>query len=218
MQPKIKIMLVDDHPLVREWLTNLIEEEPDLKVCGTANNNREALALMGKCLPQILVADISMEGGSGLELIKDVKRMHPKVHVLVLSMHDEMLYAERAMRAGAAGYIMKKEATGRVLMAIRTVLQGGLFFSNTVNATLARKLIKGGGSQPTPAAVLSDRELEIYELLGRGYNTRQISEKLNLGFKTVHVYCGRIREKLNLANINELVFNAVTWHHSQQPR
>jgi DNA-binding NarL/FixJ family response regulator len=218
MEPKTKILLVDDHPLVREWLANLINEEPDFEVCGQAGSAREALGLIGKLLPRIAVVDISLEDGSGLELIKDVRALHPKVDVIVLSMHDEMLYAERAMRAGAAGYVMKREATEKVLEAIRTVLRGGLCFSNAVNAMLAQKHVQGTGAQPTPIAALSDRELEVFQLLGRGYNTRQISEQMNVGFKTVHVYCARIREKLNLANINELIFHAVRWHESQQPR
>ena len=217
MQTKTKILLVDDHPLVREWLTNLINEEPDFEVCGNASNTREAIGLIGTLLPRIVVVDISMEGGSGLELIKDIKAVHPKVDMIVLSMHDEMLYAERAMRAGAAGYIMKREATEKVLDAIRTVLQGGLYFSNAINAMLAQKLVQGVGDQPTAIGSLSDRELEVFQLLGRGQSTRQISEQMNVGFKTVHAYCARIKEKLNLANINELVFHAIRWHESQQP-
>lgn len=218
MQPKIKILLVDDHPLVREWLTNLINEEPDFEVCGKASDTREALGLVGTLQPRIVIVDISLDGGSGLELIKDVKTIHPKVDVIVLSMHDEMLYAERAMRAGAAGYIMKREATEKVLDAIRAVLQGGLYFSNNVNSVLAQKLVQGNGDQPTAIGSLSDRELEVFQLLGCGHSTRQVSEQMHVSFKTVHVYCARIKEKLNLANINELVFQAVRWHESQQPR
>ncbi len=218
MQTKTKILLVDDHPLVREWLTNLISEEPDFEVAGQAGTVREALGLVGMLSPRIVVVDISLEGGSGLELIKDVKAVHPDVDLIVLSMHDEMVYAERAMRAGAAGYIMKREATDKVLDAIRTVLKGGLYFSNAVNAALAQKHVQGAGGQPASIESLSDRELEVFQLLGRGYSTRQISEQMNVGFKTVHAYCARIKEKLNLANINELVFNAIRWHESQQPR
>jgi DNA-binding NarL/FixJ family response regulator len=218
MPPKIKILLVDDHPLVREWLTNLINEEPDFEVCGSVGNAREALGLIGALQPRIVVVDISLDGGSGLELIKDVKAVHPQVDMIVLSMHDEMLYAERVMRAGASGYVMKRDATNQVLAAIRAALQGGRYFSNAVNAMLAQKLVQGAGDQPTGIAALSDRELEVFQLLGRGYSTRQISEQMNVGFKTVHVYCARIREKLNLANINELIFQAVRWHESQQPR
>jgi DNA-binding NarL/FixJ family response regulator len=218
MQAKTKIFLVDDHPLVREWLTNLINEEPDFEVCGQAGNTREALGLLGTLQPRIIIVDISMEGGSGLELIKDVKALHPQADMIVLSMHDEMLYAERAMRAGAAGYIMKREATTKALDAIRTVLQGGLYFSHAVNAMLAQKLVQGTGDKPASIEALSDRELEVFQLLGRGYSTRQVSEQLNVGFKTVHVYCARIRDKLNLANINELAFHAIRWHENQQPR
>jgi DNA-binding NarL/FixJ family response regulator len=218
MQPKTKIMLVDDHPLVREWLANLINEEPDFEVCGQAGNAREALGLIGTLSPRITVVDISLEGGSGLELIKDIKALHPKVNTIVLSMHDETLYAERAMRAGASGYIMKREATSKVLSVIRTVLAGGIFFSNTVNALLAQKLVQGSGDKPTMVEALSDRELEVFQLLGRGCSTRQISEQMNISFKTVQAFCARIKEKLNLTNINELIFHAVRWHESQQPR
>ena len=215
---KNKILLVDDHPLVREWLANLINEEADLEVCGQAGNAREALDLIGKLSPRMAVVDISLEGGSGLELIKDIKAQHPKVNTIVLSMHDETLYAERAMRAGAAGYVMKREATGKVLDALRAVLAGGLFFSNAVNARLAQKLVQGAGDQPAVVASLSDRELEVFQLLGRGLNTRQISEQMNVSFKTVQAYCARIKEKLNLTNINELIFHAVRWHESQSPQ
>lgn len=215
---KNKILLVDDHPLVREWLANLINEEADLEVCGQAGNAREALDLIGKLSPRMAVVDISLEGGSGLELIKDIKAQHPKVNTIVLSMHDETLYAERAMRAGASGYIMKREATGKVLDALRAVLAGGLFFSNAVNAQLAQKLVQGSSDQATVVESLSDRELEVFQLLGRGLNTRQISEQMNVSFKTVQAYCARIKEKLNLANFNELIFHAVRWHESQSPQ
>ena len=218
MNPKTRILLVDDHPLVREWLANLINEEPDFEVCGQTGTAREALGLVETLSPRIVVVDISLDGSSGLELIKDVKATHPKVDMIVLSMHDEMLYAERAMRAGAAGYIMKREATKTVLDAIRTVIQGGHYFSNAVNAMLAQKLVHGVGDQPASIRSLSDRELEVFQLLGRGYTTRQISGQMNVGFKTVHAYCARIKEKLNMANINELVFHAIRWHESQQTR
>ncbi|MEI7534462.1 MAG: response regulator transcription factor [Verrucomicrobiae bacterium] len=215
---KTKVLLVDDHPLVREWLTNLINEEADFEVCGQAGDARAALELIGKLSPRIAVVDISLDGGSGLELIKDIKAQYPKTDAIVLSMHDEALYAERAMRAGAAGYIMKREATGKVLDALRAVLAGELFFSNAVNAMLAQKLVQGGIAKPTAVEILSDRELEVFQLLGRGYNTRQISEQMKVSFKTIQAYCARIKEKLNLANINELIFHAVRWHESQQPR
>ena len=216
MPNKTKILLVDDHPLVREWLANLINEAFQFEVCGAAGSGREALQLIASTHPAIVIVDISLEGGSGIELLKDMKAMHPDVAAIVLSMHDESLYAERAMRAGARGYIMKREATGKVLEAIKIVLDGKLYFSNTVNAMLAQKLVQGSAATAeTPVADLSDRELEVFELLGRGSNTRQISDQMKLSPKTVQVYCARIKEKLNLANINELIAQAVRWHESQ---
>ena len=216
MSNKTKILLVDDHPLVREWLANLINEELQFEVCGAAGSGREALQLMASTRPAIAIVDISLEGGSGIELLKDMKAMHPDVAAIVLSMHDESLYAERAMRAGARGYIMKREATGKVLDAIKAVLDGKLYFSNAANAVMAQKLTQGSaGAAETPVAGLSDRELEVFELLGRGNNTRQISDQMNLSPKTVQVYCARIKEKLNLANINELIAQAVRWHENQ---
>jgi len=216
MSNKTKILLVDDHPLVREWLANLINEELQFEVCGAVGSGREALQLMTSAQPAIAIVDISLEGGSGIELLKDMKVMHPNVAAIVLSMHDESLYAERAMRAGARGYIMKREATGKVLDAIKTVLDGKLYFSNAANAMMAQKLTQGSaGTAETPVAGLSDRELEVFELLGRGSNTRQISDQMKLSPKTVQVYCARIKEKLNLANINELIAQAVRWHENQ---
>jgi len=219
MPSKHKILLVDDHPLVREWLGNLINEELQLEVCGETGNAGEALQLIGTLNPDIVIVDISLEGGSGIELIKDIGAVHPNVATIVLSMHDESVYAERAMRAGARGYIMKREATSKIPEAIHAVLDGKLYYSNTVNALMAQRLVKGKAEPTTnPVIDLSDRELEVFELLGRGYNTRQISDQLHLSFKTIQVYCARIKEKLNLANINELIAQAVRWHESQQTK
>ena len=218
MNPKTKILLVDDHPLVREWLANLINDEADLEVRGQAGNAKEAMDLIRTLTPQIAVVDISLEGTSGLELIKDIKAQFPSIKTLVLSMHDESLYAERAMRAGAAGYIMKREATSKVLDAIRAIIAGGLFYSQEINASLAQKVVQGVTAHTTPVELLSDRELEVFQLLGRGLSPRQISEQIHVSFKTVHAYCARIREKLNLASINELSFHAIRWHENQQPR
>ncbi|HTX20343.1 MAG TPA: response regulator transcription factor [Candidatus Aquilonibacter sp.] len=216
MSNKNKILLVDDHPLVREWLANLINQELQFEVCGETGSAREALQLIASTQPASVIVDISLEGGSGIELIKDIKAAYPGVAAIVLSMHDEALYAERAMRAGARSYIMKREATDKVLDAIKSVLEGKTYFSNAVNATMAQKLARGAMNTPdSPVADLSDRELEVFDLLGHGCNTRQISDQLNLSFKTVQVYCARIKEKLNLANINELITQAVRWHESQ---
>lgn len=213
MPQKIKILLVDDHPLVREWLTNLLNQQPDFQVAAESGNAPEALQLVAAIKPDIAIVDITLAGGSGLELIKSVKAAHAGVAVLVLSMHDEMLYAERALRAGAGGYIMKSEATQKVIQAVRAVLNGEVYVSPKVASLLAQKLIGGRKAGiALPVTELSDRELEVFQLLGRGYSTRQISEHLHVGFKTVQSYSARIKEKLNLANINELMREAIRWH------
>jgi DNA-binding NarL/FixJ family response regulator len=212
MSQKINILLVDDHPLVREWLTNLIRQQPDLEVGNETGSAPVALQLIEASKPDIAIVDISLASGSGIELIKSIKASHPRVAVLVLSMHDELLYAERALRAGAGGYIMKSEATQKVIEAIRGVLSGEIYVSPKVASLMAQKFI--GGKSGNTIEHLSDRELEVFQLLGRGYSTRQISEHLHIGFKTVQGYTARIKEKLNLANINELMREAIRWHES----
>lgn len=217
MPQKIKIFLVDDHPLVREWLTNLLNQQADFLVCGESGNAPEALQLMETAVPDIAIVDLTLADGSGLELIKSIKAGQPGVAVLVLSMHDEMLYAERALRASARGYIMKSEATQQVIQAVRTVLAGQVYVSAGVASLLAQKFMGGQkAGEALPVAELSDRELEVFQLLGRGFSTRQISEHLHVGFKTVQSYSARIKEKLNLANINELMREAIRWQESQE--
>jgi DNA-binding NarL/FixJ family response regulator len=216
MPAKSKILLVDDHPLVREWLANLINQQQDLQVCGEAANAAAALGAIESAKPDIAIVDISLEGGSGIELIKNIRALHPEVIVIVLSMHDEMLYAERALRAGARGYIMKREATKKVLQAIRCVLGGKLYVSDQVNSMMAEKFVEGRTAAESPVAQLSDRELEVFQLLGRGCSTRQISEQLNVGFKTVQAYYARIKEKLNLTNATELLREAIRWHETHR--
>jgi DNA-binding NarL/FixJ family response regulator len=220
MAIKYKILLVDDHPLVREWLTNLINPEPRFEVCGEASTSRQALQQIAELRPDMAIVDIWLDkGGAGIELVKDIRAQHPEVAILVLSAHDEEVYAERAMRAGAHGYVMKRDATSIIFDAIKTVLNGRKYFSSTVNAMLAQKLVQGTAKAgESPVAILSDRELEVFEMLGCGMNTRQIAEQLKLSPKTVQVYCGRIKEKLNLANINELITHAVRWKEGQQAR
>jgi DNA-binding NarL/FixJ family response regulator len=216
MAQKIKILLVDDHPLVREWLTNLLKQQPDFQVCGEAGDAPEALRLIGATQPDITIVDISLASGSGIELIKDIRASHAQVAVVVLSMHDELLYAERVLRAGAGGYIMKSEATQKVIEAIRAVLRGEIYVSPKVASLMARKFVGGKtGRTSFPIEQLSDRELEVFQLLGAGYSTRQISEHLHVGFKTVQGYSARIKEKLNLSNINELMREAIRWQESQ---
>jgi len=218
MPQKIKIFLVDDHPLVREWLTNLLNQQPDFQVCGESAAAPEALQLIVTAKPDIAIVDLALASGSGLELIKSIRSGHPGIAVLVLSMHDELLYAERALRAGAGGYIMKSEATQKVIQAVRTVLGGEVYVSPNVASMIAQRVV-GGKKENAALAVaeLSDRELEVFQLLGRGFSTRQISEHLHVGFKTVQSYSARIKEKLNLANINELMREAIRWQESQDP-
>jgi DNA-binding NarL/FixJ family response regulator len=219
MSQKIKVLLVDDHPLVREGLVNLINQQADLQICGEAGNEPQALELIRTAQPHVAIVDISLESGSGIELIKSIKTLFPAVTVLVLSMHDESLYAERALRAGARGYVMKREAAKKVIEAIRCVLAGQLYVSDKIAALIAEKFIKG---QPaaiaSPTEQLSDRELEVFQLLGLGHSTRQIADHLHIGFKTVQAYNARIKEKLKLANANELLREAIRWHESQQAK
>jgi DNA-binding NarL/FixJ family response regulator len=219
MSQTIKVLLVDDHPLVREGLVNLINQQADLQVCGEAGGEPEALELIRTAQPHVAIVDLSLESGSGIELIKSIKAMFPAVTVLVLSMHDESLYAERALRAGARGYVMKREAAKKVIQAIRCVLAGQLYVSDKIAALMAEKFV---GSRPvataSPIEQLSNRELEVFQLLGLGHNTRQIADHLHVGFKTVQAYCARIKEKLNLANATELLREAIRWNESQQAK
>ena len=214
-----RVFLVDDHPLVREWLANLIDQQPDLKVCGEAGSAAAALTGIATARPDVAIVDITLGGRSGLDLIKDLKLMHPSVAVLVLSMHDEGLYAERALRAGARGYIMKREVTRKVVLAIRRVQQGRVYMSEQQAAHLAEKLVTGApDASESPVARLSDRELEIFRLVGQGQATREIAEALHLSAKTVQAYYVRIKEKLGVANANELMREAVRWVESQAGR
>lgn len=217
MTEKIKVLLVDDHPLVRAGLANLIWQQPDLEICGEAGGEPDALELVRTVQPAVAIVDISLEKGSGIELVKSIKELHPAVKTLVLSMHDEMLYAERALRSGARGYIMKREAANKIIQGIRSVLAGQLYVSEKVMAVMNEKFVSGAPPAGTsPVEQLSNRELEVFQLLGLGHNTRQIADHLHVGFKTVQAYCARIKEKLRLANANELLREAVRWHENQR--
>jgi DNA-binding NarL/FixJ family response regulator len=212
MASKIKVLLVDDHPLVREGLANLVRQEPDLEVCGEAAGEPQALQLVAGCQPDVAVVDISLESGSGLELIKSIKAQYPAVAMLALSMHDESLYAERALRAGARGYLMKREAAQKVIQGIRAVLAGQLFVSEKIAVLLTERFVEGRLAGASPVETLSDRELEVFQLLGRGLGTRQIADHLHVGFKTVQAYSARIKEKLQLTNATELLRAAMQWN------
>jgi DNA-binding NarL/FixJ family response regulator len=209
------IFLVDDHPLVREWLTNLINQQADLVVCGEAETGPEAMQGILALKPDVAIVDISLKDSSGIELIKDLKLNLPAVGILVLSMHEEPHYAERALRAGARGYIVKRETTRKVIAAIRQVLAGQVYLSDEIATVLATQYVTGKGvSKESPIEQLSDRELEVFELLGQGRGTRQIAEVLRVSVKTVQAYCARIKEKLNLSSAAELLREAVRWHET----
>jgi len=218
-EAKAKVFLVDDHPLVREWLSQLIEREQDLAVCGEAEDTQEALEKIEQTRPDIVVADISLKNTHGLELVKDLQARLPSLPVLVLSMHDESLYAERVLRAGAKGYITKQEATKKILQAVRQVLNGQIYISEKMASRMVHKMVLGRTASPqSPIERLTDRELEVFQLIGRGQGTRRIAEELHLGVKTVESYRARIKEKLKLEDGTQLLQHAIQWVHSLQDR
>lgn len=218
---KRRVFLVDDHPLVREWLTNLINQQSDLEVCGEAENAADALAGIARTAPELVIIDISLNAASGLELLKDLSIQHRSVAPLVLSMHEEELYAERAMRAGARGYVRKRETSKNILAAIRRVLEGGIYVSEKLSNTMALKFLKGQEAVGIPQSrveQLSDRELEVFHFLGQGRSTSQIAEELHLSLKTVQAYCVRAKEKLGLTTAAELLREAILWEESSHLR
>lgn len=209
---KHRIFLVDDHPLVREGLTNLINEQNDLIVCGEAEDSAGAITGIAKTRPDVALVDISLKNESGLELVKNLESQFPLVALIVLSMHDEALYAERALRAGARGYVMKRESTKSVLASVRRVLEGGVYVSERVVNSMARRFISSSkGAESSPVERLSDRELEIFRLLGQGRTTAQIAEDLHLSLKTVQAYCARAKEKFGVNSLGELLRAAIRW-------
>ena len=216
---KARIFIIDDHPLVREWLTNLIDTTPDLIVCGEADSGKAALQLLAAAEPDLAIIDLSLGGGSGIDLIRSVRTMFPKVAMIVLSMHDERVYAERSIRAGARGYIMKRESTKKIIEAIREVLKGNMYLSKELMELFAEKFVSGApanGAQPV--AQLSDRELEVFQLIGQGYETREIAKALNVNIKTVQTYCTRIKDKLKFSTGAELLREAVRWNEAHSAR
>jgi len=210
--PKKKVLLVDDHPFMRAGLGQLIERQPDLVVAGEAGNPAEALRELAKAHPDLVLTDITMPGRSGLEFIKDLHAQDPKLLILVVSMHDEAIYAERALRAGARGYIMKEAGGENLLAAIRQVLRGEVYVSPRMSArildNLSSRRPRGSSS---PIEKLTDREFEIFQLIGHGNSTRDIAEQLHLSPKTVDVHRGHIKEKLGLTDATGLVRHAVRW-------
>jgi DNA-binding NarL/FixJ family response regulator len=209
---KNRIFIVDDHPLVREGLATLINGQDDLIVCGEAEDSAQAIAGIKKARPDVALIDISLKNESGLELVKNLSSQFRKVAFIVLSMHEEALYGERALRAGARGYVMKRETSKSVLASIRRVLEGGVYVSEETVNRMARRV---GRSRETPASSpverLSDRELEIFRLLGQGHTSSQIAADLNLSLKTVQAYCSRAKEKFGVTSLTELLRAALRW-------
>jgi DNA-binding NarL/FixJ family response regulator len=203
---------VDDHPVVREGLRLRLSAETDMEVCGEAADPGEALRLIAAQVPDVAIIDISLENGNGLDLIKRVKDRHPSVRMLVWSMHEESHYAERALRAGARGYVNKKSATDVIIQAIHQVREGKLFLSESAASQILQRAV--GSREPavaSPVETLSDRELEVFELIGEGLNTPQIADKMHLSPKTVETYRARIKEKLHIASASELARRATEW-------
>jgi len=207
-----RVFLVDDHPMVRERLAQMIDQQPDLMVCGEACDVVEALEGIEQLKPDIAILDLSLRASSGLDLLKDLKARGLQVPALVLSMHDESHYAERVLRAGAMGYVSKQESTRNILLAIRRVLDGGIHVSEGISSILVRRMIGGLKiEESSPVSRLADRELEVFQLIGRGNGTRKIAENLGLSVKTVESYRARIKEKLQLDDGVQLLQRAVQW-------
>jgi DNA-binding NarL/FixJ family response regulator len=213
---KRRIFIVDDHPMMRQGLAQLINAEADLTICGEAENAEAALNSVGILKPDLVLADISLPGKNGLELIKDFQALQSGLPVLVISMHDESLYAERVLRAGGRGYIMKQEGGKKLMQAIRQVLEGKIYVSEKMSAVIL-EIFSGrrGGAEGSPVEKLTDREFEVFQLLGQAKGTRDIAEKLHLSVKTVEVHRANIKAKLKLNSSPELIRYAVRWVESQ---
>lgn len=209
----VRILIVDDHPAIRFGLQALLSEEPGFEVCGQADNFRKALTAFNELRPDLLIVDISLDEGNGLDLIKQLSAESPHCRFLVVSFHDEKLYAERALSAGAAGYVSKREPLERIVTAVRRVAGGHLYYSQEVSELFLRKY--AGSSRPEPSvshlSQLSRRELEIFELVGRGCETSEIARRLFISPKTVSTHYENIKHKLGLDSKTELVRHAVTW-------
>jgi DNA-binding NarL/FixJ family response regulator len=211
---RTRILLVDDHPLVRERLTEIINREADLTVCGEAEDRLGAMLTIPAKRPGLVIIDLTLKNSDGLELIKDIRSRWPKLRMLVVSMHDESLYAERVIRAGALGYITKQEATRNILVAIRRVLEGTIYLNEKIASHIISRLTAHAGAvAATPAELLSDRELQVFDLTGQGLNNGEIADRLHIAVKTIETYRARIREKLMLKHASELLQSAIAWAH-----
>src|SRR5450432_3619237 len=209
---KHSVLLVDDHPIVRQGLALLIDRESDLSVCGEAEGANSAFQAIATLRPDVVVLDISLNGRDGLDVLKEIRTKTTNLPVVILSMHDESIYAERAMRAGANGYIMKQEATEKVLVAIRRILQGEVYLSDRLTSTMLQQFVHGTSApKSSPLLNLTDRELEVFRLMGEGRGTRQIADELHLSVKTIESYQAHLKEKLALRNARELLQHAIEW-------
>jgi len=215
---KTRVLIVDDHPMTRSGLVHVINHQPDLIVCGEAESAAQALDILGSRRPDLLLIDITLPGKSGLELIKDVKAMHPELLMIVVSMHDESLYADRVLRAGARGYITKHEGGEKLIEAIRHVLSGKIYVSESMSAHIL-EIFSGGQTRLDRSSIekLSDREFEVFESLGEGLSSQQIAKKLHLSAKTVDAHRANIKTKLNIKTTAELISYAARWtsHRAQ---
>jgi len=215
-QKKKRILIVDDHPMMRQGLAQLIGTEQDLIICGEAENAESALDGIGALKPDLVLADISLPGKNGLELIKDFQALQPGLPVLVISMHDESLYAGRVLRAGGRGYIMKQAGGKKLMQAIRQVLEGKIYVSEKMSAEILETFSgRRAGAEGSPVEKLTDREFEVFQLVGQGKGTREIAEKLHLSVKTVETHRANIKVKLKLKLASELIHFAVRWSESQ---
>ena len=213
---RIRVLIVDDHPLVRESLKKIIQGQPDLTVCGEAEDREQALEIVRATRPRLAIVDLTLKNSHGLELIKDLRELFPEVQSLVLSMHDEMIHAERAVRAGARGYITKQEVPARILLAIRKILSGEIYWSEKAAARVASKIARAAPTT-TKFELLTDREMQVFQLIGSGQSTRQIAATLHIDVSTVETYRARIKEKLDIDSGLDLVRHAINWANMPNP-
>ena len=211
-----RIYIVDDHPLVRHGLCQIVANEADMEICGEADDSPAAIRGVGEANPDAIIVDISLKGANGLELIKNLKAIHEDIPILVFSMHDETIYAQRALRAGAKAYVMKKESPSKVVDAIRKIIQGEIYVSPSVADQVLHQIVNGPGNVSTsPVDRLTDRELEVVQLIGRGLSSREVAESLHLSVKTIESHRAHVKEKLGLRNATELVQFSVQWVDQQ---
>jgi DNA-binding NarL/FixJ family response regulator len=212
---KRRVLIVDDHPIVRHGLKQMIDAEPDLAVCGEAQSDREARAAIRELDPDVMIVDVSLAQGDGIDLVREVHAQRPELRMLVLSMHDETIYAERLLAAGASGYIMKEAAYDQLLVALRRVLGGGVYLSEAMTASRGKRAHRATNGSADPIGRLSNRELQVLSLIGRGLSSRQAAESLNVSVKTVESHRQSLKRKLNLATNAQLLQYSLKWYASR---